>query len=103
MAENHAKVELVYATPECQELRELTVEVGMTIAQLIDESGIGSVFPNEDLASAKVGVWGRLVDRDYVVSDGDRIEIYRSLRMDPRDARRLLAEAGRTMNQRRDE
>ena len=103
MAGKHAKVELVYATPERQQLRELTVEVGMTIAQLIDESGIRSSFPNEDLASAKVGVWGRLVDRDYVVSDGDRIEIYRSLRMDPRDARRLLAEAGRTMNQRRDD
>lgn len=103
MAGNHAKVELVYATPDRQDLRELMVEVGTTIAQLIDDSGIRDAFPNEDLESAKVGVWGRLVDHDYVVSDGDRIEIYRSLRMDPRAARRLLAEAGRTMNQRRDE
>jgi len=57
------------------------------------------LFPDQRLESAAVGVWGRPVDRSHIAYDGDRIEIYRPLLLDPRDARRLLAEQGRTMNQ----
>ncbi len=103
MAGKQAKVELVYATPDRQELLELTVEVGTTIAELVEESGIVAGFPDQGLESAQVGVWGRLADLEYKVRDGDRIEIYRSLQIDPRDARRLLAKTGRTMSQGPDE
>ncbi len=103
MADKQVQVELVYATSERQELLNLTVAAGTTIAQLIDDSGIAGEFPDQGLESAQAGVWGRLVDHEYQVVDGDRIEIYRSLQIDPRDARRLLAESGRTMNQGREE
>jgi putative ubiquitin-RnfH superfamily antitoxin RatB of RatAB toxin-antitoxin module len=45
----------------------------------------------------QAGIWGRPVERDQAVSDGDRVELYRPLNMDPREARRRLAAAGRTM------
>jgi putative ubiquitin-RnfH superfamily antitoxin RatB of RatAB toxin-antitoxin module len=99
MAGEMLRVELVYATPLRQELVELVVEAGKSVGQVIDESGFYESFPEQRLESADVGVWGRPVDRKYLVCDGDRIEIYRPLQMDPREARRMLAEQGRTMNQ----
>jgi putative ubiquitin-RnfH superfamily antitoxin RatB of RatAB toxin-antitoxin module len=44
-----------------------------------------------DLARAPIGVWGRRVDRDHALSDGDRLEIYRPLVADPKTARRKRA------------
>ncbi|RLA27619.1 MAG: hypothetical protein DRQ63_05505, partial [Gammaproteobacteria bacterium] len=41
-----------------------------------------------------VGIWGRAVQEDQSLREGDRIEIYRSLLIDPRAARRQLAEHG---------
>ena len=42
-----------------------------------------------DLDRLQAGVWGRPVDRSHVLIDGDRVELYRPLAMDPREARRL--------------
>ncbi len=103
MAEKRASIELTYATAKRQVLLELTVAVGQTVGQVIDESGIYEAFPNQGLETADVGVWGHAVERSHAVCDGDRIEIYRPLPMDPRESRRLLAETGRTMNQARDD
>jgi len=91
MADKWASVELTYATAKRQVLLELTVAAGQTVGQVIEESGIYVEFPNEELEAADVGVWGRSVERSHAVSDGDRIEIYRPLQMDPRDARRSRA------------
>ena len=99
MAGAMLKIELVYATQVRQELVELVVEAGRSVGQIIDESGLYRLFPDQQLESADVGVWGRPVNRSHIACDGDRIEIYRPLLLDPRDARRLLAEQGRTMNQ----
>ena len=98
-----AKIELSYATATRQVLIELSVTAGQSVGQVIIESGIYAEFPNQGLESADVGVWGHRVERSHVVRDGDRIEIYRPLQMEPREARRLLAESGRTMNQPREE
>ncbi len=97
-----AKIELSYATATRQVLLELSVAAGQSVGQVIIESGIYAEFPNQGLESAEVGVWGHPVERSHAVRDGDRIEIYRPLQMEPREARRLLAESGRTMNQARE-
>ena len=99
MSGHHIKIELVYATAERQELIELSIEEGSSVEEAITESAIYSVFPDHGLDKARVGVWGRPVDRSHKLCAGDRIEIYRPLRMDPRESRRMLAEQGRTMNQ----
>ena len=87
-------VEIVYATEERQELIAIEVAQGCTIAAAIDLSPLHNLFPDEPLGDCPVGIWGRLVDRSQVLQEGDRIELYRGLQKDPRDARRERATAG---------
>ncbi len=93
------KVELVLAMPESQWLVSVEVESGSTISDVIASSGIADRFPGVDLDALETGVWGTPVPRDHVVRDGDRVEFYRPLQMDPREARRKLADSGRSMGQ----
>lgn len=98
MAEQVA-VELVLATPREQLLLALEVDRGATVAEVISRAPVAEQFPGIQVSELAVGVWGKQVSRDHVVRDGDRIEIYRPLQIDPREARRKLAEVGRTMGQ----
>ncbi len=90
-------VEVVYALPERQALIPLVVKAGTTVQQVIDESLLAELFPEGDFERCRVGIWGQIVDREQPVQHGDRIELYRELLIDPRDARRSLATSGRTM------
>jgi len=92
------EVEVVFALPEKQSLQTLLVEDGTTIAEVIAKSGLTKIFPDHRLAELALGVWGREVEKNRVVKAGDRIEIYRPLELDPREARRQLALEGRTMS-----
>ncbi len=92
-------IEVVFALPERQELISLTVEPGTTVAMAIRQCAIGDLFPEEDLANCQAGIWGKPVGRDHPLKDGDRLELYRPLSMDPREARRKLAAVGRSMGQ----
>ncbi len=85
------RVEVVFALPDRQVLEALEIEDGATVAEVIAKSGIEKRFPDVDLSALQVGVWGRLVDRGRIVRDGERVEIYRPLEVDPREARRLKA------------
>ena len=87
-------VELVLATAETQVLLALEVNEGATVGDVISESGIESHFPALDIAEMPVGIWGKRVSRESAVRDGDRIELYRPLEIDPREARRQRARAG---------
>jgi putative ubiquitin-RnfH superfamily antitoxin RatB of RatAB toxin-antitoxin module len=90
-------VELVLATAERQVLLAIRVASGTTVADVIADSSLDEEFPELRVGDLEVGVWGKPVARHHVVRDGDRIEIYRPLRIDPREARRQAALAGRTM------
>ena len=85
------RVEVVYAAEDRQLLIELAVDAGSTVEQVLRESGVYEQFPNDPLRECDVGIWGQCVSRAAPVDDGDRIELYRPLRMDPREARRLRA------------
>ena len=87
-------VEIVLASPERQVLLALDIDAGATVADVIARSGIGSRFPGLDLDEMPVGIWGRPVSRDSLVGQGDRVEVYRPLEIDPREARRQRARAG---------
>jgi len=93
------EVEVVFALPETQRLVPVSLQAGATVVDAIDASALEAAFPDYDLAQCAVGVWGQLVARDRVLVNGDRVEIYRELLMDPREARRRLAAAGKTMRQ----
>lgn len=97
------RVEVVYATPERQERVSVRLPDGATVADAIDRSGIGALFPDAALERRPVGVWGHPVARDHALADGDRVEIYRPLEADPRDARRRLAAHGKAMGQHDDD
>lgn len=94
-------VEIVFALEESQYLLAVSAPIGSTVAEVISRSGFVERYPQHNLADLAVGVWGRAVDKNHVVVDGDRVEMYRPLEMDPREARRKLAEVGRTMGAKR--
>ncbi len=88
-------VEVVFAAPDRQELVALELEQGATTADAIRESGLQGLFGQVDLDALQVGIWGRVVERETVLNDGDRVELYRPLERDPKDARRELARVQR--------
>jgi putative ubiquitin-RnfH superfamily antitoxin RatB of RatAB toxin-antitoxin module len=84
-------VEVCYASPAAQFLRRLQVPAGSTLHQAISLSGVLEEIPEIDLSVLKVGIHNRLQTLDTVLRDGDRVEIYRPLLADPKDARRRRA------------
>lgn len=84
-------VEIAYALPETQLLIELEVVAGTTAREAIENSGILRRFPEIDLPGQKIGIFGKVVKPDCVLKPGDRVEIYRPLIADPKDARRRRA------------
>jgi putative ubiquitin-RnfH superfamily antitoxin RatB of RatAB toxin-antitoxin module len=88
------EIEVVLALAERQVLLSVALPQGATVMDAIDQSGIAAEFPDLDLASLTVGVWGRVVQRSRPVREGERIEIYRPLPIDPRRARRHIAVEG---------
>lgn len=85
------RVEIVFAQPDRQVLDTLEVPPGATVADVIAASKLARQFPDSDPGELQAGIWGRPVARNQAVRDGDRVELYRSLTMDPREARRLRA------------
>ena len=85
------RVEVVYAAQDRQLLIEVDVDAGSTVEQVLRKSGIYDRFPDDPLRECDVGIWGQCVSRTVSIKDGDRVELYRPLRMDPREARRLRA------------
>lgn len=86
------RVEVAYAKPERQALLKLEVPVGCTVEEAIERSGIRSEFPDLAVDPAALGIFGRKAPPDQELRDGDRVEIYRPLIADPKEARRLRAE-----------
>jgi len=90
------RIEVAHAWPGGIFLRELQLEAGATVATALATCGLERVRPELDLERAAVGIHGRKVKRDQVLRNGDRVEVYRPLRIDPMQARRLRAERGNT-------
>lgn len=84
-------IEIVYAKPDEQTVVLLNVAQGSTVEQAIRLSGLRERFPEIDQYELKTGIFGVLCKVDQVVKKGDRIEIYRPLIHDPKDARRQRA------------
>lgn len=93
MVESVIEIEVVYAAVDRQVLRSFSVNEGATVRAAVFVSGIGSEFPELNLAECPLGIFGKVVaDPDTrVIQAGDRIEIYRPLLADPKEVRRLRA------------
>jgi len=90
-------VEVAYALPARQTLLALEVPRGTTAGDAVDASGVRGLHPELAGQTLVLGVFGEPVDAEKVLEPGDRVEIYRPLQMDPREARRQRARHGRTM------
>lgn len=84
---------MVYAGVDRQVLRVFSVPEGTSVRAALEVSGIAAEFPQLDLATCPVGIFGKVVaDPDrQVVRAADRLEIYRPLLADPKEIRRLRA------------
>jgi putative ubiquitin-RnfH superfamily antitoxin RatB of RatAB toxin-antitoxin module len=80
-------VEVCFALADAQTLLALEVDAGTTVGQAIEASGILRMHPEIDLGVHKVGVFAKLQPLDAVLNAHDRVEIYRSLKVDPKTAR----------------
>lgn len=87
------QITVAYATIEKQVEIPLQVEESCTVAVAIKRSGILEQFPEIKFAHIKVGVFGKRVTLDSVLQADDRIEIYRPLKIDPKQARILRAKS----------
>ncbi len=85
------EIEVVYATPHHACVIPVSVPVGTTLRQGIESSGILEQFPEIDLTQNKVGLFSKIKSLDDRLNNSVRIEIYRTLKDDPKDARRKRA------------
>jgi putative ubiquitin-RnfH superfamily antitoxin RatB of RatAB toxin-antitoxin module len=84
------KVSVIYADPQRQITREIEIAADATVDEAIAASGILRELP-ADFLPAGIGIFGSKVARDARLRDGDRIELYRPLKIDPKEARRKRA------------
>ncbi|HWI83174.1 RnfH family protein [Ramlibacter sp.] len=83
------RVTVLYS-PAPREAMEWTLDLpaGATVRQAIEASGLAQARPAFDWGAAGAGIWGRRADADQRLRDGDRVEVYRPLAVDPKVARR---------------
>lgn len=77
------KVSVTYALPERQTWLEVEVPEQATVRDAIDASGIARAFPTLNLATQKVGIFGKTVALEARLEPGQRVEIYRPITADP--------------------
>ena len=89
-------MEVVYALRDRQRVVHVRFSEGMTAIEAVETSGLLEVFPELAAGKLDLGVYGRVVQQTHVLRPGDRVEIYRRLTADPREARRRLAAQGKS-------
>jgi putative ubiquitin-RnfH superfamily antitoxin RatB of RatAB toxin-antitoxin module len=85
------RVTLAVALPTRQEVIDLDVAPGATVAEAIVAAHLGERFPGVDFSAMRAGVWSRAVPGSTALREGDRVELYRPLAADPKDMRRRRA------------
>ena len=85
------RVTVAAALPDLQAVVEIELEEGADVAEALARSGLQERFPAIDFATARVGIWSRPCMADTVLREGDRVEVYRELRADPKEMRRKRA------------
>ena len=90
-------VEVAYARPDKQVIISVEAELGSTIENVIEKSGVMEQFSEIDLTKNKVGIFGKLSKKTAELKAGDRVEIYRPLIADPKEVRRKREQEGKKM------
>ncbi len=87
--DNKIQIEIAYAAPDKQKILTVKVEPGTSVFDGAKGSGIDKVFPEIDFEQVDMGIFGKVVRKplEQELKAGDRIEIYRPLLIDPKQAR----------------
>ncbi|MBW7471142.1 RnfH family protein [Marinobacter sp. F4218] len=82
-------VEVAYARPDKQEIVPVTVPEGTTALEAVKLSGIVGIFPEVDPDAIDMGIFGKVIKDPaaHELREGDRVELYRPLKIDPKQAR----------------
>ena len=86
-------IDVVYANPVRQVVKTLILPAGSNVEAAIRASGLLEEFPEIVLGVNRAGVYGEIVGLDESLEGGERVEIYRPLIADPKEARRQRAKA----------
>lgn len=86
------RVMVAWATPTAHEVAALEVPAGTTVVEAVALSRIAERH-GIDLASVRFGVFGQRRAPESLLEEGDRVELWRPLRVDPKEARRRRGEA----------
>jgi putative ubiquitin-RnfH superfamily antitoxin RatB of RatAB toxin-antitoxin module len=89
------RVSVVYLRPGLAFERRLVLPASATVGDAIEASGLRREVAELATGTIAAGVFGELRGPDSLLEDGDRIEIYRQLTIDPKEARRIRAEVRR--------
>jgi len=83
------QIEVAFAAPDKQSILKVSVAEDTTVFDGAIQSGIDKIYPEIDFDSADMGIFGKTVKKpkDQALREGDRIEIYRPLLIDPKQAR----------------
>jgi len=95
MPDRDPTVEVAYALPGRQRVVQLPLRDGMTALDAVQAAGLEREFPEIAGRDLVLGIYGRRVEATQMLRNGDRVEIYRPLKFDPREARRKAAQAVR--------
>ncbi|MBB1488114.1 RnfH family protein [Oceanospirillum sediminis] len=89
MDEKLIRIEVVYASPSEQRVIELFLPEGTTVQQAAEKSGMAEHFPEIDLTTSPMGIYGKVIKKpdEHVLHEHDRVELYRALIADPKQAR----------------
>ena len=69
-------------------LVDLQLPAGSRVLDAVRASGLLADVPDAEVDALQTGIWGRKVPADQALRDGDRVELYRALKVDPKVARR---------------
>lgn len=95
------KVEVAYALPDEQVLLALDLPLGSTVMDAVQASGLATRFPAISQAQTRFGIFGKIEKEpaSRVLKTGDRVEIYRPLLIDPKEARKARAAKAKARHQ----
>jgi uncharacterized protein len=85
------RIEIVYAEPRHGIIKSFALTPGALVRDALAKAASDPAFSKVDLENSPVGIFGKLTRADQVLKDGDRIEIYRPLKQEPKVARRSRA------------
>ena len=100
LSDRTISVEVAYALPDRQKIISLDLPEGTTAREAVRASGIATLFPDIDVDSCPLGIFGHALGargmqpaEAYRLRQGDRVEIYRPLIADPKEVRKRRAAA----------